>query len=100
MRSMAQILSEFLEQERRALGEWHFRQEYECEFVDSAHHMILHCRVTHIQGIALKVAQLESVIVGISAVTDAGCQPCRKSMTDGQAPRILGPLVRQHHVEI
>jgi len=29
------ISAEFLEEERRALGDWFFRQEYECEFVDT-----------------------------------------------------------------
>jgi hypothetical protein len=29
------ITSEFLEEERRTLGEWWFRQEYFCEFLDS-----------------------------------------------------------------
>lgn len=28
------ITPEFLEQERRAIGDWWYRQEYECEFVD------------------------------------------------------------------
>ena len=29
------ISSEFLEEERRTLGEWWFRQEYECAFMDA-----------------------------------------------------------------
>ena len=33
------ITPEFLEQERRALGEYHYRQEYQCEFVDSVHQL-------------------------------------------------------------
>ena len=33
------ITPEFLEKERRELGEWHYRQEYECEFVDSVHQL-------------------------------------------------------------
>jgi len=33
------ITPEFLKQERRDLGEYHYRQEYECEFVDSAHQL-------------------------------------------------------------
>ena len=33
------ITPEFLAQERRELGEWHFRQEYECEFVDSVNQL-------------------------------------------------------------
>ena len=33
------ITPEFLEKERRELGEWHYRQEYECQFVDSVHQL-------------------------------------------------------------
>ena len=33
------ITAEFLEAERRALGEWRYRQEYACEFVDIAGRM-------------------------------------------------------------
>ena len=29
------ITAEFLEEERASMGEWRFRQEYKCEFVDT-----------------------------------------------------------------
>ena len=38
-RDCPRITSEFLEKERRALGEWHYRQEYDCAFVDSVHQL-------------------------------------------------------------
>ena len=41
------ITSEFLEEERRTLGEWWFRQEYECQFLDSQTQAFTHDMVEH-----------------------------------------------------
>jgi hypothetical protein len=41
------ITAEFLEEERRTLGEWWFRQEYECQFLDSQTQAFTHDMVEH-----------------------------------------------------
>ena len=46
-RECPRITEEFLEQERRELGEWLFRQEYLCEFVDTTDQLF---RTENIEG--------------------------------------------------
>lgn len=43
----ARIPAEFLAEEREALGNWWYRQEYECEFVETVDQLFLY---EHVMG--------------------------------------------------
>jgi Helicase len=83
------ITKEFLEAERVALGEWRYKQEYECEFVDVA-------------GLMFRSADIEAIFAGPPTELSAGnygpfgAPLPRRALPALPAPKPVGPWCPGH----